>query len=54
MGKGFGISALVVGLLAIFVPLVTIYVIWLSLALASIAGFFGDRVFPIVSIFEFY
>lgn len=49
MAKGFGIAALVVALLGIAVPVVTIYVVWLSLVLAALAGFFGDKAFPIAA-----
>ncbi|MBU4185841.1 MAG: hypothetical protein KKI12_06225 [Proteobacteria bacterium] len=51
MAKGLGIAALVVAIIGIFVPVVTIYVIWLSLILAAIAGLLGDKVFPIASFF---
>ena len=50
MAKGFGVAALVVGILGIFVPVVTIYVIWLALGLATIAGISGDKVFPIATV----
>ena len=49
MAKGLGISALGVAILGIFVPFVTIYIVWLSLALAAIAGFLGDKAFPIAA-----
>jgi hypothetical protein len=49
MGKGLGVAALVVSILAIFVPIVTIYVIWLSLVLAAVAGLLGDKTFPIAA-----
>jgi hypothetical protein len=48
--KALGISALVVAILGIFVPVVTIYVVWFSLALAAIGAFMGDKVFPIVAL----
>lgn len=50
MNKGLGIGAMVVAILAIFVPVVTIYVVWLALALAILAALMGDRVFPIVTV----
>lgn len=50
MGKGFGVAALVVALLAFAVPLVTIYVVWLALGLAVAAALFGDKVFPIAAV----
>jgi len=49
MAKGFGVAALVVGILSIYVPLVTIYVIWLALVLATVAGLLGDKVFPLAT-----
>ena len=48
--KALGISALVVAILGIFVPVVTIYVVWFSLALAATGAFMGDKVFPIVAL----
>lgn len=50
MAKGLGIAALVVSILAIFVPIVTVYVIWLALILAAVSGFMGDKAFPIASL----
>lgn len=50
MAKGFGIAALVVALLGIAVPIVTIFVIWLALVLAALAGFLGDKAFPIATV----
>jgi hypothetical protein len=50
MEKGLGIAALVVAILGIFVPVVTIYVVWLALILAALAGFLGDKAFPIASL----
>lgn len=49
MAKGLGIAALVVALLGIGVPVVTIYVVWLALLLAAIAGILGDRAFPVAA-----
>jgi len=49
MAKGLGIAALVVAVLGILVPVVTIYVVWLSLVLAAIAGLLGDTTFPIAA-----
>ena len=37
-------------ILAIFIPLVTIWVIWFALALAAFAAFSGDKSFPIAVI----
>lgn len=50
MAKGLGVASLVVAILGIFVPVVTIYVVWLALILAALAGFLGDKVFPIASL----
>ena len=47
MAKGFGIAALVVAILAVFVPVVSIVVVWFALILAAIAGLLGNRVYPI-------
>lgn len=49
MGKGFGIAALIVALIAFGVPIYGIVVSWFALALATIAALAGDRVFPIVT-----
>ncbi len=43
MSKGFGIAALVLAILGIFVPIVSIYVVWLALILTAVAAFAGDR-----------
>lgn len=45
MDKGFGIAALVLAILAIFVPVVGIFVSGLALVLAAISALSGDRVF---------
>lgn len=50
MGKGFGIGALVLGILSIFVPIVSLYVVWLALALATVAGLLSDKVFSLATI----
>lgn len=50
MQKGFGIAALVFSILAVFVPVVTVYVVLLAMILAAVAGFFGDRTFTIASV----
>ncbi|MCC5997164.1 MAG: hypothetical protein JJU18_12440 [Oceanicaulis sp.] len=46
-GTGFGIAGLVVGILAVFVPVVGIYVSALALLLCSIGAFMGERAFTI-------
>ena len=39
MGKGFGIAALIVAIIAVFMPMpVWLYVAWVALLLAAIAG----------------
>lgn len=50
MEKGLGIGAMVVAILAIFVPVVTIYVVWGALVLATLAALMGDKTFAIVTI----
>ena len=45
MNKGFGIAALVFAILSIFIPAVSIYVVWLALVLATLAALTGDKVF---------
>jgi lysozyme family protein len=48
MGKGFGIAALIVAIIAVFMPMpVWLYVAWVALLLAAVAGLAGDRVFAI-------
>lgn len=49
MGKGFGIAALVLAIVAIFVPLYGIYISAIAVLLAVIAGFSGDNAFPIAT-----
>jgi hypothetical protein len=48
--KGFGLAALVLSMLAIFVPVVTIYMVLLAVGLAAVAGFLGDRAFTVASV----
>ena len=50
MNKGLGVGAMVVAILAIFVPVVGIYVVWGALVLAALAAFMGDRTYPIVTV----
>jgi hypothetical protein len=45
MGKGFGIAALVVVILAMFVPIFGIFVSGIAILLAVIAALGGDRAF---------
>ncbi len=50
MNKGLGMAAFLVGTLAIIVPLITIYVIWISLILAALAGLLGDKLYPLSTV----
>jgi len=50
MEKGLGIGAIVVAILAIFVPVVTVYVVWAALAIATLAALLGDKVSPVVTL----
>ncbi len=50
MSKGIGIASLVFGILAIFVPVVSLYVVWLALGLAGVAAFAGDRTFSVATL----
>ena len=45
MGKGFGIAALVVVIIAMFVPIVGIFVSGIAMLLAVVAALGGDRAF---------
>jgi hypothetical protein len=49
MRQGFGIAALVVVILAIFVPLYSFIVSGLALILAAVAALAGDRPFAIAT-----
>lgn len=50
MEKGLGVGAIIVAILAIFVPVVTIYVVWGALVLATMAALMGDKVSPIATV----
>jgi len=50
MNKGLGVGAMVVAILAIFVPVVTVYVVWLALGLATLAALMKDMTYPIVTV----
>ncbi len=50
MSKGIGIASLVFGILAIFVPVVSLYVVWLALALAALAAFTGDKALSVATL----
>jgi hypothetical protein len=45
VGKGIGIAAMVLGIIAIFVPFVSIYMVWLAMILAISAAFAGEKPF---------
>lgn len=49
MDKGFGIAALILAILAIFIPVVGIYVSGLALVLAAIGALAGDRIFAVAT-----
>lgn len=49
MGMGMGIAGLVLAIVAIFIPLVALYVVWVSLIFTAIAAFAGDKPFSIAS-----
>ena len=50
MGKAFGIAALIVAGLSVFVPIPLSYLgIWLALALATVATLSGERLFAVVA-----
>lgn len=42
MGKGLGIAALVIAICAIPIPIVGVFLAWLSLVIAAFAGFAGQ------------
>ena len=49
MAKGLGIIALVISILSIFVPLVSLFLVWLALIVATIAGVFDGKTFTIAT-----
>jgi hypothetical protein len=49
MSTGLGIAALVFGILSIFIPVISLYVVWLALALATIAALSGDKTYSIAT-----
>lgn len=50
MSKTLGITALVLALVGILVPLVTIYLVWLTVLMAGLAGLLGNRSLPLPSL----
>lgn len=49
MAKGFGIAALVVAIIAIFVPFYGIHLSGIALILAALAALAGDRAFAVAT-----
>lgn len=49
MAKGFGIAALVLAILAIFIPVGGVLISAIAVLFAAIAGFSGDRGFSIAT-----
>lgn len=49
MGLAMGIVGLVMAVIAIFTPLVALYVVWVGLIFTAIAAFAGDKLFSIIS-----
>ena len=49
MAKGFGIAALVVAIIAIFVPFYGIHLSAIALILAALAALAGDRAFAVAT-----
>jgi hypothetical protein len=48
MAKGFGIAALVIAVIAIFVPIPAwLFLAWLALLLAALGALAGDRTFAV-------
>ena len=50
MNKGFGIAALVIAIIAIFIPVVGIFFSGAGLILAAIAALAGDRAFAVATL----
>lgn len=50
MGRGLGIVALVLSMLSIFVPLLSLYLTWLALVVATIAGVIDGKTFAIATL----
>ena len=49
MAKGLGIAALVISILSIFIPVVSLYIVWLALILATIAAIFDAKTLTIAT-----
>ena len=49
MHKGLGIAALVIAVIGMGVPVITIYIVWLALVLATLSAFLGNKAFPLAA-----
>jgi len=49
MEKGIGIAAIAIAIISCFIPVVTLFAVWLALLLAAIAAFLGDRVLSVAT-----
>ena len=47
--KGLGIAALVIAVIGMGVPVITIYIVWLALVLATLSAFLGNKAFPLAA-----
>jgi len=50
MRKLIGSAAFGTALMGVFMPLVTIYMVWLALTLAAVAGLLGGRLLPVLTL----
>ncbi|MEM9378126.1 MAG: hypothetical protein AAGA72_18060 [Pseudomonadota bacterium] len=50
MSKGFGIAALVLGIIGFFLPLVGLFVSWFALVCATVSTFYGGRGMAIATV----
>ncbi len=50
MANGLGVAALVFSIIAIFLPVVSLYVVWMSLVFAASAAACGERPVTIVAV----
>jgi FHA domain len=50
MAKGLGIAGLVLAIVAIFTPVVSLFVTLIAMVLVSVAALFGDRVFAVAAV----
>ncbi len=49
MHKGLGIAALVIAVIGMGIPVITIYIVWLALVLATLSAFLGNKAFPLAA-----